>query len=121
MLINNGKYNVTQIISEKMTNEIFDEKVKLPFQYSFFKTAGNSWKEQKPATYGYYWYTERAKVNNREITLKFSFGNGGNYIVLIPELNNLVIVFTGSNYGKPILNKQPFEMMYNYVIPHFLK
>ncbi len=121
MVINKGKYDEQQIISEKMIQEILDEKVELPQNYSFFNTAGNSWEGQKAASYGYYWYSEKAKINDREIILKFTFGNGGNYIVLVPELNNLVIVFTGSNYGKPILNKQPFDMMYKYVLPYFLK
>ncbi|CAM1363327.1 serine hydrolase domain-containing protein [Tenacibaculum xiamenense] len=121
MVINKGKYNGQQVISEKMINEILSEKVRLPQDYSFFNVAGNSWNGQKPASYGYYWYTEKAKINEREITLKFTFGNGGNYILLIPELKNLVIVFTGSNYGKPILNKQPFDMMYKYILPYFLK
>lgn len=121
MVINKGRYNGKQVISEETINEILDKKVKLPFDYSFFKTAGNIWDEQNAATYGYYWYTEKAKIGNREISLKFTFGNGGNYIVLVPELNNLVIVFTGSNYGKPILNKQAFDMMYQYILPYFLK
>jgi len=121
MVINKGKYNGQQIISEKMINEILSEKVKLPQNYSFFNTAGNSWTGQKPTSYGYYWYTERALINKQEITLKFTFGNGGNYILLIPELKNLVIVFTGSNYGKPILNKQPFDMLYKYVLPYFIE
>ena len=121
MVINQGKYKGQQIISEKMIDEILDEKVELPNNYSFFNTAGNSWKGQLAANYGYYWYTEKARINDREITLKFTFGNGGNYIVLVPELNDLVIVFTGSNYGKPILNKQPFDMIYKYVLPYFLK
>jgi CubicO group peptidase (beta-lactamase class C family) len=120
MVINKGKYQGKQIISEKTIAAILDEKVTLPFDYSFFKTAGNRWEGQKAATYGYYWYTEKAKINNRTLTLKFTFGNGGNYIVLIPELNNLVIVFTGSNYGRPILNKQPFDMMYQYILPYFI-
>ncbi|WP_025667012.1 serine hydrolase domain-containing protein [Aquimarina megaterium] len=121
MVINKGKYNGKQVISEKMISEILSEKVELPQNYSFFNTAGNSWEGQDAATYGYYWYTEKVKIDDREITLKFTFGNGGNYIVLVPELDNLVIVFTGSNYGKPIINKQPFDMMYTYVLPHFLK
>ncbi len=120
VVINRGKYNGVQVISKGMIEEILDEKVQLPFNYSFFETAGNTWQGQKPAKYGYYWYTERALINGREVTLKFTFGNGGNYIVLVPELDNLVMVFTGSNYGKPILNKQAFDMMYRYVLPHFL-
>ncbi len=120
MVINKGKYNGQQVISEKMISEILDEKVELPQGYSFFKTAGNSWEDQNAASYGYYWYTEKAKIETREVTLKFTFGNGGNYILLIPELNNLAVVFTGSNYGKPILNKQPFDMLYKYVLPYFL-
>lgn len=121
MVIHKGKLFGTQIISENMINEILDEKVELPFDYSFFKTAGNTWTGQSSARYGYYWYTEKALVNNKEITLKFTFGNGGNYIILAPELDNLVVVFTGSNYGKPILNKQPFDMLYHYILPYFSK
>jgi len=120
MVINKGYYNGQQIISEQTINNILSEKVTLPQGYSFFDVAGNTWEGQEPASYGYYWYTEKANINGREITLKFTFGNGGNYILLIPELKNLVVVFTGSNYGKPILNKQPFDMMYSYILPYFL-
>ncbi|HAS40550.1 MAG TPA: hypothetical protein DCS93_08725 [Microscillaceae bacterium] len=121
LVINGGKYEGKRIISAQTLNSITSPKVTLPANYSFFKTAGNSWPGQKPAKYGYYWYTEEVKVGNKILTLKFTFGNGGNYIILIPELDNLVIVFTGSNYGKAILNKQPFDMMYKYIIPHFLR
>ncbi|OJJ22213.1 hypothetical protein BKI52_09245 [marine bacterium AO1-C] len=121
LVINGGRHQGKRVISEQMINSITSQKVTLPNNYSFFKTAGNTWKGQKPAKYGYYWYTEEVKMHNKTLTLKFTFGNGGNYIVLVPELDNLVIIFTGSNYGKPILNKQPFDMMYQYIIPHFLK
>lgn len=121
LVINKGKHKGQQVISETMINQILDTKVALPQDYSFFKTAANTWPNQSSAFYGYYWYTETAKINGQEITIKFTFGNGGNYILLVPQLDNLVLVFTGSNYGKPVLNKQAFDMIYKYILPYFLK
>lgn len=121
LVMHKGVDNGKTIIAQKTIEEITARKIIIPNEYSFFKTAGDTWEGQKAAEYGYYWYTENVKVGDRELTLQFTFGNGGNYIVLAPELNNLVIVFTGSNYGKPIINKQPFDMMYKYIIPHFIK
>lgn len=120
LVINDGKWKDKQIISASTINQIITPKLILPNDYSFFLTAGDVWENQQAAEYGFYWYTEKIKIGSRELLMNFTFGNGGNYIVLVPELNNLVIVFTGSNYGKPIINKQPFDMMFKYIIPHFI-
>ncbi|WP_425291059.1 hypothetical protein [Spirosoma linguale] len=52
----------------------------------------------QPTYYGYYWYCEQLMTNTFSYPVVFASGNGGQYIMIIDALD-LVVVFTGSNYG----------------------
>ena len=85
--------------------------------FSFVGSSRTTVAQPQPTYYGYYWYSERvvAADSNREVL--FASGNGGQYIMLVPSLQ-LVVVFTGGNYGS-WKAKLPFEALAKYIIPAF--
>jgi len=77
----------------------------------------SGYKEARHASayYGLYWYTEEIAVNSQQFTCHFSSGNGGQYILIIKDLN-LVVTCTQGNYDSR-RSKQFFEILLKYIIP----
>lgn len=91
LVINKGKWNGEQLISESFLNNATKEITKptedwIPSNFS----------------YGYFWYKTDMKVGNKNYDVKVSWGGGGQYIVTIEELN-LIIVITGHDFEDTIL------------------
>ncbi|RKH28259.1 class C beta-lactamase-related serine hydrolase [Corallococcus praedator] len=59
-------------------------------------------------TYGYAWWRHELKVGDRVYAEYEAGGNGGQYIMVVPELG-LTVAFTGANYGQFALWKQVRE------------
>lgn len=64
--------------------------------------------------YGYLWWVGKFKVNSTTYTANMALGNGGQYIIVIPELE-MVVVFTGENYNTPA--QRPFDLLVQYILP----
>ncbi len=47
--------------------------------------------------YGYAWHFRTQKLGNKEISYYWAGGNGGQLIIVVPELD-LVVGFTGGDY-----------------------
>lgn len=56
--------------------------------------------------YGYLWNSQELDYRGRKVRAVFAGGNGGQVSMAIPDLD-LVIAFTGGNYGTRGLNPQP--------------
>ncbi len=65
--------------------------------------------------YGYLWWHESASHKGKQVTIVAAYGNGGQYIFVIPELG-MVVVFTGGNYNSEKAFR-PFQMMMKYILP----
>lgn len=65
--------------------------------------------------YGLLWWKRNFQVRGETREATFASGNGGNYIFLFP-LENLVVVFTGSNYNSSLGN-QPFQILTLDILP----
>jgi len=67
--------------------------------------------------YGYYWWVTKFKSeNNDEVYDGFmAAGNGGQYIVVIPNLE-LVVIMTGHDYQRPGMTKS-LNIVEEYVLP----
>ncbi|MEX0299807.1 MAG: serine hydrolase domain-containing protein [Kordiimonas sp.] len=114
LLLNRGRWNEKQIISGKNIARLFNAK----------ETINWSWTDtidEHPKTTSLYssqWYQTTFIVNDIEVPITHSWGNGGQFIFVAPTLE-LAAVFTGSNQGSYRINlqKQPFDIMYRYVLP----
>ena len=54
----------------------------------------------RPSRYGYLWWSNRSPPGGPEYRLLFAHGNGGNFVIVVPELG-IVAAFTGKSYGSP--------------------
>jgi len=100
LIINKGKWNGKQIISEKWVEESTTMKIKM---------AG--------VDYGYLWWNIPFKTKEKVFVSKLATGNGGQYIMVFPELD-LVAVFTGGAYNSQE-DKLPFAAMTDILLPTF--
>ena len=85
LVLNKGKYNGQQVISEKWIGEILQPRIDLPTDYF-------------PEKYGYFWYISEIEINGKTCGYYFASGSGGNYILIVPG-HDLVIALASSAYG----------------------
>ncbi len=100
LVLNRGKWNEKQIVSEKWIVESTTPKTKITGM-----------------DYGYLWWNIPFRTNNKEFVAKVATGNGGQYIMIFPELD-LVAVFTGGAYNSQE-DKLPFAIMKDIFLPTF--
>lgn len=80
-----GKWQGTQLISEQWVKTMTEPHTRIP---------------ERRQQYGYLWWYDEGRVNDKPVTIMYAHGNGGNFIFIVPELE-IVASFTGKNYGKP--------------------
>jgi hypothetical protein len=68
--------------------------------------------------YGYLWQSGEAVFGERMVPAYWASGNGGQYIIVLPD-DGMVVVFTGGNFDDP-LSDQPFRMLVRNIVPAFL-
>jgi CubicO group peptidase (beta-lactamase class C family) len=89
------------------------------------RVVSQSWVERSTArhsvmsadrTYGYAWWRHDLRVGDRVFAEYEAGGNGGQYVMVVPELD-LVVAFTGGNYGQFSLWKQfREELLPRYIL-----
>ena len=100
LYLNNGEWNGQSIISERWKNRSTRSRYSVSNYFS----------------YGYFWWRFQRYnevVNNLvKNDLFFAWGDGGQFLFVIPHLN-MVVVTTGGNYG----NREAliFDMLRDYV------
>lgn len=100
LMLNNGKWNEKQVVSEKWIEESTTPKTKIT-----------------GIDYGYLWWNIPLKSKEKMIHSKVATGNGGQYIMILPELD-IVAVFTGGAYNSQE-DKLPFAIMTDIFLPTF--
>ncbi|MEO0528913.1 MAG: serine hydrolase [Bacteroidota bacterium] len=100
LILNKGKWNGEQVVSKKWILESTAPKTKIT-----------------GIDYGYLWWTIPFKVNEELIFSKTATGNGGQYIIVVPELE-MVAIFTGGAYNSQE-DKLPFAIMKDVFLPLF--
>lgn len=88
LVMSNGKWHGEQLISKAFINKATNKIVSLGEDDIFF----TSEEVTKPG-YGYYFWLADMKVGNKTYQTKSAQGGGGQYIILVEELD-LIVVFT---------------------------
>jgi len=106
--LNKGYWNGKQILSEQWIDK------------SATSFPGNSWMNNWDDHWGlkgysYSWWTHQFVKSSKRIQMYYAAGWGGQYIMVIPDLNT-VVVFTGGNYTS---YRPPFEILKKYIVPAF--
>lgn len=113
LVLNKGKWNGKQIVSEKWIKESTTCEIKVGMSFLFWSGIENA--TTASATYGYLWYREVLEYGDIKTEVLFASGNGGQYMMVLEDYNT-AIAFTGSNYGN-WRGKLPFEILLKYIIP----
>ena len=117
LILNRGQWQGKKILQESSIAQLLKAE----------DTINWSWVDQLKThppvktRYHYQWYQTAFNISEREVDTVHSWGNGGQFIFVIPELD-AVVVFNGSNQGnrRIKLQKQPFDIMHRFVLPALL-
>lgn len=103
-----GIWKGTRIISERWV-----EKSSVPYPAHNWI---NDWDDHYGMRgYSYMWWTHSFLHKGKKTDLYYASGWGGQYIMVIPGLNT-VVVFTGGNYTT---FRPPFEILKKYILPAY--
>ena len=115
-MLNNGAWKGRQIVSGKWIKEATRPLTRIE-NYSFVAISKAASANPQPTYYGYTWYSEEIQTDTFRHQITFASGNGGQYIMIIADLD-LVVVFTGNSYNSS-RSKLPFEILVEYILPYF--
>ena len=113
----NGVFNGRRIVSDGWIKESTHATIPIP-DFSFVKISQSKVAIRQPALYGYYWYTEQIKTSSYQRNVLFASGNGGQYIMIIKDMD-LVVVFTQGNYNSRKA-KKAFDLLAKYILPAYI-
>jgi CubicO group peptidase (beta-lactamase class C family) len=66
--------------------------------------------------YGYGWWVFSYTDEGRNIKAYYAGGNGGQYVIVIPELDLNIVIFAG-NYNQRVMHKPKYEYVRDYILP----
>jgi CubicO group peptidase (beta-lactamase class C family) len=106
MMLNNGKHDGKQIVSEEWITESTDNCI-VP--------------KSSPmgSGYGYQWWRGETNINGQTIKTYFAQGLGGQFIFIVPSLK-ITAIFTSQLKDNPLGEFRPQVMMTEYIIPALL-
>ncbi len=102
LVLNEGSWNGRQIVSAKWIREATTTKTSIT-----------------GVAYGYLWWNIPFMVNGETFVSKIATGNGGQYLMIVPELD-MVAVFTGGAFNSQE-DKLPFAVMKDVLLPSFYR
>ncbi|MFC2125001.1 serine hydrolase domain-containing protein [Bacteroidota bacterium] len=104
--LNNGVWNGNRIVSKQWV-----EKSAVP--YSGNQGINVPGEASGRLGYSYTWWTREYAFKGNKIDMYTASGFGGQYIMILPELNT-VVVFTCGNY---LTRRPPFEILERFILP----
>lgn len=116
LVLNKGIWKDKKLISEKWISEATQRVTKIE-NFSNVGISKNTSAIPQPTYYGYTWYNEEIRTGKFDYNVVFASGNGGQYIMVVKDLN-LVVCFNGNSYNSS-KSKLPFDIMIKYILPYF--
>jgi CubicO group peptidase (beta-lactamase class C family) len=99
--LNKGLWKGSQIVSEEWVERSLESKFNVP---------------EVGANYGYQWWSRNLLASNGiSYKCNYASGNGGQFIMIIKELN-LVAIFTGGNFSG---GGYAYQIMQKHILPSF--
>ena len=99
LYLNNGKWNGKQIVSENWIEQSITPHVQIDDE----------------TEYGYLWWLKSFGSNSKKYKAYYMSGNGGNKILVFPELN-MCVVITSNNYNTRGMHEQTDELLSDYIL-----
>jgi len=116
LIVSEGRWLGHQLVPAGWIKEIRSEGRLTDWSWTDFVSSDPVM--QRTSRYRYQWFQTLLRVGDRDLKLIHSWGNGGQFIVAVPELD-LVVATTAANYGeqKIVAQKQIFHMLHRYILP----
>ncbi|SMD37154.1 CubicO group peptidase, beta-lactamase class C family [Reichenbachiella faecimaris] len=102
LVLNKGKWNGEQLIAESWIEKSTKSHIKCSYP--------------RDSDYGYLWRLMNRNVGGIQISTIEAWGNGGQFLIIIPELD-MTVTFTSGNYNLFPEMERPFEILNNYILP----
>lgn len=102
---NGGQWNGKQVVPADWVQKTFTRYLPIPYGPTL--------------NYGYLFWNITYKVGDKQCEAFFATGNGGNKIFVFKD-QPLVIVITGTAFGKWYMHRQVDDMMERYILPAVL-
>lgn len=100
LLLNKGKWKDQQIVSEQWIEQATSPKTKIT-----------------GIDYGFLWWNIPFRTAQKNYASIVATGNGGQYIIILPE-QNMIAIFTGGAYNSQE-DKLPFSILTDVLLPTF--
>ena len=104
LFLNKGRWGDQQLISPEWIEQ---------------STTKQSTSDLYGEDFGYLWRMIDREINGTTVRSFEAWGNGGQFIMVFPGLD-LVVVWTGENYGKFPEMERPFDLTEDYILPTFV-
>jgi len=99
LYLNGGSWNGKRIVAESWVKSSIAPHAQIDEQ----------------AKYGYLWWLKDFKAGGRYYSAYFMSGNGGNKVVVFPQLE-MVVVITSSNYNTKGMHEQTERLLTDYIL-----
>ena len=96
LMLNQGQWNGKQLVSKSWIKESTSPKV--------------------DKEHGYFWKLHEREVGGKMMTSIEAWGNGGQFLIIIPEID-MTITLTGGNYNVYPEMERGFKLLEQYVFP----
>jgi CubicO group peptidase (beta-lactamase class C family) len=116
LLLSGGNWDGRQVVPEAWISNTLEPGV--PTGWSWTNSVGDEPHFQRPSKYRFNWFQTPMRVMGMDFRLIHTWGNGGQFILVVPELDLLVGLY-GSNYDEILIEeqKQAFHMLYSFILP----
>lgn len=102
LMLNKGKWNGQQLIAESWIEQATTSHIKSSYPAN--------------TDYGYLWRLLERNINGTKVKTIEAWGNGGQFLIIIPELD-MTVSFTSGNYNLFPEMERPFEILNKYILP----
>lgn len=103
LVLNGGKHGNSQLVSASWIEAMLTPHV---------RATGTD-------DYGYLWWLRAFRSGERSFTGWYMSGNGGNKLVIFPELDSVIVV-TATNYNKPDMHQISTDIIERAILPALL-
>jgi len=116
LILDHGSWQGRQLVSEQWIRMMTGAQVAT--DWSWTRSLHGYSGAEEDAEYGYQWFRTILSSHEHDYLVIHSWGNGGQFILVIPELR-LVTVVTGGNYGFDHIEeqRQAFSILAQFIIP----
>jgi CubicO group peptidase (beta-lactamase class C family) len=106
LMLNQGRWNGRQIVDEAWVAESMKPRLSVGF-----RSPGN---QPDELHYGYQWWTGTAAWHGHRTAWSAAFGNGGQRIFIVPELD-LTVVVTAGDYGSDAMGAKVNQLLHTLI------